>query len=148
MNQPPPSRQDLAALARQAEHEVTSKTEAAARRGPRKERQGTGGLTSVAAVVSTVAAIAVWTHFLVSHAVSNDQIARDLQVLLLQARGQVDGYVQRHGELPKALPDATLSTVVEYAIEDASARPPRYTLSARIRDVRAEFRTPDSGRKP
>lgn len=136
MTAPTPPTPDLSRLIQQAADETHRAEQAAAARVPADVRGRTGPRwTRGASAIAVLAAVLVWANFLFGGAVSNDRIAADLRLLIEQAQRQVQGHLERHGELPPVLPDATLATVVRYEIEDAAAEPPRYTLSAEMRGV-------------
>ena len=120
---------NLDALIEEASSEIR-KAEEAREKIRRQRRVGIPG-TSVAMFL----AVLLWAYFLWSSAISGTQVRKDLDVLLQSARTQIEERTRQDGRLPSSLPDVALAKVVRYEIVDASATPPRYTLTAEISGI-------------
>jgi len=120
---------NLNTLIQQAENAIRQQKSGRAQTRYSEQRYFSG------AVFTSSLAFFLWGWLLWASSVSTSQIRADLAVLVNAARVQVEQATRQQGRLPSQLPDAALARVVRYEIEDADAKPPKYSLSAEIRGV-------------
>ncbi len=119
------SGKDLSELIREASKAPAPSKEASPRRGPANRKPMLAAGLCVLAI-----ACGVWAWSRMAPA-SQHEVARDLERVIYQARDAVEAFKSENNRLPNTLPNASLSSVVNYA----KVRDEGYLLVTRTQGV-------------
>jgi hypothetical protein len=126
MTRDPQGSDDLSALIRQAEREVSRQTRRALP-APR----GSFAKPALGAVLVVLAIYAVYSLWALFAPPSTEKVAHDLEVAVDAARESVEKAKSESGQLPESIPSASLGSVVRYERGQQD-----YRLSATILGIR------------
>ena len=116
-------------LINKAQKNLSAKEERQEQQKRERNNDGPKINPKIVAAILIIAVVAIDIYVFVPK-ISQEQIHKDIEVLIRDAEKAINDYATEFGVLPPQIPAPTLRSVISYQVIDAQSNPPEYILSS------------------